>query len=99
MDIEHNLKQQRFSTIYNGREYSLEYNVVDSDLWEFHCPYIPHIITNLKLHEIQDNLIDYALRYMARNKIRILENGSCYHVKDFLDKAKDLRFLLKVEQE
>lgn len=99
MDIEHNLKQQRFSTIYNGREYSLEYNVVERSLWEFHCSYIPNIVTNIKLHEIQDRLIEYALRYMARNNIRILENGSCYHVKDYLDKAKDLQFLLKYEED
>lgn len=97
MDIDHNLKQQRFSAIYNGREYSLEYNVVEPGLWEFHCPYVPNIVTNLKVREIQDEIIEYALRYMARNNIRILENGSCFHVKDYLDHKKDLQYLIRQE--
>lgn len=95
MDIQHDVRQRKFYTLLDDREFSLEYNDVEPYLWEFHCPYIPSIVTNLKQKEIQEQLIDYALNYMLRNKIQLFESGSCFHVKDFLDKKRDLQFLIK----
>ena|SRR5436190_21222909 len=95
MDIQHDVRQRKFYTILNENEYTLEYNEVAPDLWEFHCAFIPAIVTKLKEIEIQEQLIDYALHYMARNNIRLFEGGSCFHVKDYLDKKRDIQFLIK----
>lgn len=95
MDIQHDRRQRKFYTLIDDKEYSLEYNELEPTLWEFHCPYIPSIVTNLKQRDIQEELIEYALHYMSRNDIRLFESGSCYHVKDFLDRKRDLQFLIK----
>jgi hypothetical protein len=95
MDIRHDVRQKRFYTVIDEKEYSLEYNEVEGRLWEFHCPYIANIVTNLKLRDVQEYLIEHALNYMARHQIQLFESGSCYHVKDFLDKKRDLQFLVK----
>lgn len=95
MDIQHDVRQRKFYTFHDHNEHSLEYNEVEPYLWEFHCPYIPSIVTNLKQMEIQKEIINYALNYMLRNKIQLFESGSCFQVKDFLDEKRDLQFLIK----
>lgn len=95
MDIQHDSKEKKFYTILDGKEYSLEYNIVSDNLWEFQCSYVPNIVTNLKYRDIQEYLIEHALDYMSKNQIQLFESGSCYHVKDFLDRKRDLQFLIK----
>jgi predicted GNAT family acetyltransferase len=96
MEIQHDIRQKKFYTVdKDNNEYSVEYNEIKPDLWEFHCPYISNIVTNLKKRDISEAIIEYALYYMARNDIKIFESGSCFHVKDFLDKKRDLQFLIK----
>lgn len=95
MEILHDKRAKKFYTTIDGREYSLEYNEISSSLWEFHCPYIPNIVTNLKHRDIQEDLIEFALAHMAQHQIQLFESGTCYHVKDFLDRKSDLQFLVK----
>ena len=97
MDIQHDIRQKKFYTTKNEREFSLEYNEVEDNLWEFHCAYNSGLSAKDKEVIIQNNLIEYALRYMERNKIQILENGSCYSVKDYIESQKDLKNLVKNE--
>jgi hypothetical protein len=98
MNIEHDVRQMKFYTILDGKEYSLEYNVVEKNLWEFHCPFFLNEIDKIRERDIKEELIEYALRFMARNNILILESGSCHQVKDYLDRKKDLQFLLKITE-
>lgn len=95
MDIQHDARQQKFYVILDEEEYSLEYNNIDGRLWEFHCSFMFNEVTNLKEMNIRDRLIDYALHYMSRNNIQLLESGSCHQVKDYLNKRKEMEFLVK----
>ncbi|HEY8402562.1 MAG TPA: hypothetical protein VIK89_14940 [Cytophagaceae bacterium] len=95
MEIRHDKEERRFYAIYDDKEYSLEYNEVKDNLWEFMCPYIPSIVTNLKEIEIREKLIETAINYMEKHNIQVLDSGSCFHVRDFLDARKDLGFLIK----
>jgi hypothetical protein len=95
MDIQHDARQQKFYTIIDGREYSLEYNYLESGLWEFHCFFIPNDLIHLKERDIEDGLIEYALYYMARNNIQLLESGSCPLVKNYLERKREMEFLIK----
>lgn len=92
MDVQHDIRQRKFYTVSKNTEYSLEYNELDSDLWEFHCSYVPE---GKKEHIVEEKLIEYAVYYMRRNRINVFESGSCHHVKDFLDKKSDLKHLIK----
>ncbi|MFN6946731.1 MAG: hypothetical protein ACK4ND_17415 [Cytophagaceae bacterium] len=92
MDIHHDLRQQKFYSIIKGTEYSLEYNEIEARLWEFHCPYLPD---NKKEKEVLDTLIEYAIYYMKRNDIHMLEVGSCEHVKDYMERKEELRYLIE----
>lgn len=93
MDIQHDVRQRKFYSIVKGTEYSLEYNETESGLWEFHCPYMPE---NRKERDVLDKLIEYALYYMRRNRIKLLEPASCMHVKDFMDRRGELLELVYV---
>ncbi len=88
----------KFSTLVKGVEYSLEYNELSTDLWEFHCPYTANSRDGKKEREIREKLIEYALFYMARNRIKILESGSCMSVREYLAGRKELQHLV-VEEE
>lgn len=89
MNIQHDVRQSKFFTFVEGKEYSLEYNVLERDLWEFHCPFISNIVTNIKERDTREMLIEYALYYMDRNNIRLLESGTCHSVNDYiLDREK-----------
>jgi hypothetical protein len=95
MKVFHDITENRFYTILDGQEYSLEYNVINHDLWEFNCTYISSIVTNLKKRDIRDGLIEYAINYMEANNIKIMDSGSCFQVRDYLTNKKDLEFLVK----
>lgn len=95
MEVWHDQEEKRFYTIVDDKEYSLEYTIAGENLWEFVCPYIPHIITNLKQLEIKDKLIEHAVGYMEKHNISIMDSGSCFQVRDYLDKRKDIGFLIK----
>jgi hypothetical protein len=95
MDIQHDVRQGKFFTIIHSEEYSLEYNEVDNHLWEFHCPLMPPGNPNAK--KIMNSLIEYGLFYIKRNNIRLLENGSCEQVRDFLKEKRELEYLVKHE--
>jgi hypothetical protein len=95
MDIQHDARQQKFYTILEDREYSLEYNDVEPKLWEFHCSFMLNEITHLKEMEIRDKLIEYALYFMKRNNISLLESGSCHQVKDFMQRKREMEYLIR----
>jgi hypothetical protein len=95
MDIVHDKQEKRFYTIVDNQEYSLEYNTIEYNLWEFNCSYISNIVTNLKKRDIQEAIIEYAINYMEKNDIKIFESGTCFQVRDFLKKKKDFEFLVK----
>lgn len=91
MDIQHDVRQRKFYSIVKGTEYSLEYNEVEMELWEFHCPYLP----NNKIESAAlDKITEYALYYMRRNNIQLLELGSCKYVSDFMARKNELRSLV-----
>jgi hypothetical protein len=93
MDIQHDRRQGKFFTMMYGEEYSLEYNEVDKNLWEFHCPVLRYDDQEAKA--INDSLIEYGLFYLKRNNIKLLENGSCMQVREFLDNKKELEGILQ----
>jgi hypothetical protein len=95
MDIIHDKTEKRFYTILDGIEYNLEYNILKADLWEFNCSYISNIVTNLKKRDIRDAIIEYAIDYMENNNIKIMESGTCFQVRKYLEKKKDFDFLFK----
>lgn len=95
MEIHHDPIHQKFYTLVDNKEYSLEYNEVEPRLWEFHCSFFLNEITKIKETEIRDQLIEYALYYMARNNIKLLESGCCHQVREFLDRQRQLEFLVK----
>jgi predicted GNAT family acetyltransferase len=95
MDIFHNKEDRRFYTIIDDKEYSLEYNIIENNLWEFNCSYISSIVTNLKKRDIREALIEYAIDYMERNDIKIMDSGTCFQGRDYLEKKKDLEFLVR----
>lgn len=93
MDVEHDVRQQKFYAVQKGVEYSLEYNVIEPGLWEFHCPYIPE---GKKAMEIQDFIIEYALFFIRRNKIKLYNEGNCEYFSDFANRKKEFHdFLLR----
>lgn len=87
MDVEHDARQKKFYTLYKSKEYSLEYNIINPAIWEFHCPYIPE---SRKEVEIQDFLIEYALYFIRRNKIQLHNTGNCDYFNDFSQRRKDM---------
>jgi hypothetical protein len=95
MDIQHDPRQQKFYTIIDETEYSLEYNDLETHLWEFHCAFMLNEITYIKERDIRDKLIEYALYYMKRNNIKLLESGSCHQVKDYLHKKREMEYLVR----
>lgn len=94
MDILHDRTERKFYTFIDDKEYFLEYNVVNDDLWEFTCNYISRIITNLKEINVRESIIEHALDYMKNNNIKLFESGSCFDVRDFIDRKKEIDYLL-----
>jgi hypothetical protein len=95
MDIRHDKEECRFYTILDGSEYSLEYQKLQDNLWVFNCSFISNIVTNLKKRDIREAIIEYAINYMEKNDIRIMDSGTCFQVRDYLETKKDLDFLVK----
>jgi hypothetical protein len=95
MQIIHDKQEKRFYSIVDNQEYSLEYNIIQDNLWEFNCSYISNIVTNLKKRDIREAIIEYAIDYMEKNNVKIFESGTCFQVRDYLKKKKDLEFLVK----
>jgi len=94
MNILHDSIERKFYTFIDDKEYFLEYNVVNDDLWEFTCNYISRIITNLKEINVRESIIEHALEYMKINNIKLFESGSCFDVRDFIDRKKEIDYLL-----
>ncbi|MBO9702079.1 MAG: hypothetical protein J7604_17860 [Sporocytophaga sp.] len=94
MNILHDSIERKFYTFIDDKEYFLEYNVVNDDLWEFTCNYISRIITNLKEINVRESIIEHALDYMKNNNIKLFESGSCFDVRDFIDRKKEIDYLL-----
>ncbi len=94
MNILHDNIERKFYTFIDDKEYFLEYNVVNDDLWEFTCNYISRIITNLKEINVRESIIEHALDYMKNNNIKLFESGSCFDVRDFIDRKKEIDYLL-----
>ncbi|GAL85688.1 hypothetical protein MYP_2917 [Sporocytophaga myxococcoides] len=94
MNILHDSIERKFYTFIDDKEYFLEYNVVNDDLWEFTCNYISRIITNLKEINVRESIIEHALNYMKNNNIKLFESGSCFDVRDFIDRKKEIDYLL-----
>ncbi|MCR6640199.1 MAG: hypothetical protein NVV82_14720 [Sporocytophaga sp.] len=94
MNILHDSVERKFYTFIDDKEYFLEYNVVNDDLWEFTCNYISRIITNLKEINVRESIIEHALDYMKNNNIKLFESGSCFDVRDFIDRKKEIDYLL-----
>ncbi len=94
MNILHDSVERKFYTFIDDKEYFLEYNVVNDDLWEFTCNYISRIITNLKEINVRESIIEHALVYMKNNNIKLFESGSCFDVRDFIDRKKEIDYLL-----
>ena len=95
MEIIHDDEGKRFFSFVDNKEYNLEYNEINENLWQFNCSFISNIITNIKEINIRESLIEYAINFMKERNISLFESGSCYHVSDFLDKRNDLGYLLK----
>ncbi|WMJ73905.1 hypothetical protein RCC89_12135 [Cytophagaceae bacterium ABcell3] len=93
MDIQHDVRQGKFYAIVKGTEYSLEYNDLEPNLWEFHCPFLTG---SQREQEALDKIIEYAMYYMKRKGIRLCEVGSCSRVKDYLERKKELQETLVV---
>jgi hypothetical protein len=92
MEIEHDVRQRKFYSVIKGVEYSLEYNEAEPGVWEFHCPYLPE---DKRESDILDKLAEYALYFMRRNGIQLLDAGSCKYVSGYLERKKDLQVLVK----
>ncbi len=87
MDVVHDGRQQKFYVMHKGREYSLEYNVIEPGIWEFHCPYLPDTGKDLA---ILDYITEYAIFFLKRNKIILQNAGNCPYFADFAARKKDI---------
>ncbi len=92
MDVIHDGRRQKFYVMDKSREYSLEYNVIEPGVWEFHCPYFPD---SRKALDIQDYITEYAMFFLRRNKIKLLNEGNCPYFSDFANRRKEVYELMK----
>ena len=94
MDITYNAQEKRFFAVEDGYEYNLEYNEVEKNVWQFNCSFLSRIITNIKELNIRERIIAFAIDFMEKNNIKLMDSGTCFDVTDYVKKQNNIRFLM-----
>ena len=94
MDINYDAQEKRFFTVQDGYEYNLEYNEVEKNVWQFSCSFLSRIVTNIRELYIRERIIAFAVEFMEKNNIKLLDSGTCYDVSDYVKRQNNLKFLM-----
>ena len=90
MEIKHDITNQRFYTMVEGREAYLQYLIVDKNVLNYYKTYVPN---ELRGKGIAGKIVEAALNYARENNLKIIP--SCSYVDTFIERNKNFEDLVK----
>ncbi len=90
MEIKHDITNQRFYTMVEGREAYLQYLIVDKNVLNYYKTYVPN---ELRGKGIAGKIVEAALNYARENNLKIIP--SCSYVDIFIERNKNFEDLVK----
>ena len=90
MEIKHDITNQRFYTMVEGREAYLQYLIVDKNVLNYYKTYVPN---ELRGKSIAGKIVEAALNYARENNLKIIP--SCSYVDIFIERNKNFEDLVE----
>lgn len=90
MEIQHDITNQRFFTIVEGKEAYLQYLMVDKKVLNYYKTYVPN---ELRGKGIAGKIVEAALNYARENNLKIIP--TCSYVDTFIERHKNFEDLIK----
>ncbi len=90
MEIKHDITNQRFYTMVEGREAYLQYLIVDKNVLNYYKTYVPN---ELRGKSIAGKIVEAALNYARENNLKIIP--SCSYVDTFIERNKNFEDLVE----
>lgn len=90
MEIQHDLTNQRFFTIVEGKEAYLQYLIVDKNVLNYYKTYVPN---ELRGKGIAGKIVEAAMNYARENNLKIIP--TCSYVDTFIERHKNFEDLIK----
>ena len=90
MEIKHDITNQRFYTMVEGREAYLQYLIVDKNVLNYYKTYVPN---ELRGKGIAGKIVEAALNYARENNLKIIP--SCSYVDIFIERNKNFEDLVE----
>ncbi len=90
MEIQHDIANQRFFTIVEGKEAYLQYLIVDKNVLNYYKTYVPN---ELRGKGIAGKIVEAAMNYARENNLKIIP--TCSYVDTFIERHKNFEDLIK----
>ncbi len=90
MEIQHDITNQRFFILLEGKEAYLQYLIADKNVLNYYKTYVPN---ELRGKGIAGKIVEAALNYARENNLKIIP--TCSYVDTFIERHKNFEDLIK----
>jgi predicted GNAT family acetyltransferase len=88
-NIKHDGKYNKFFTEVSGKESNLTYEKITDNIWDYKLMFVPK---NLRGQGIAAKVVEYALNFARKNKIRI--KATCTFVNSYIETHPEFKDLV-----